>query len=72
MFNPLVTNASRSSEPPLAPPGEPADSGGAKQPSIPGIPYRPYSEKPALPELPYKPYADQPAHEAPYEPYKGI
>lgn len=71
-FNPLATTASRFSEPRLALPGEPADSDGAKQPPVPGTPYRPYSEKPALPELPYKPYGEEPAHEAPYEPYKGI
>ena len=71
MFNSLATGASKSYEPRLAHPGQPADSDGAKQPT-PGTPYTPYSEKPALPELPYKPYAEQPAYEAPYEPYKGI
>ena len=72
MFNPSATNASKSSEPRRAHPGEAADSDGAKEPPVPGTPYRPYSEKPALPEPPYKPYTEQPAHEAPYEPYKGI
>ena len=72
MFNPLATEASKSSEPRLAHPGEPADFDAGKQPPLPGIPYRPYSEKPALPEPPYRPYAEPLAHEAPYEPYKGI
>lgn len=72
MFDPLSTEASKSSEPRLVHPGEPAESDGGKQAPLPGIPYRPYSEKPAVPELPYKPYAELPADEAPYEPYKGI
>jgi hypothetical protein len=70
MFNSLATDASKS-EPRLAH-SERADSDGPKQPPLPGTPYAPYSEKPAVPELPYKPYAEKPAHEAPYEPYKGI
>jgi hypothetical protein len=71
MFS-LATDRRKSDEPRLAHPGQPADSDGAKQPPLPGTPYTPYSEKPAMPELPYKPYAEKPAHEAPYEPYKGI
>lgn len=72
MFNPLAINASESSERPVAQPGQPADSDGAKQPPYPGTPYRPYSDKPAVPDLPYKPYAEKPGDEAPYEPYRGI
>jgi hypothetical protein len=72
MFNPLPTNGNRSPEPPLAHPGAPPDSGGAKQPALPGTPYKPYPEKPGLPEPPYKPYAERPLDESPYEPYKGM
>lgn len=72
MFNQLATNANKSPESPLTLPGAPPDSERAKQPPLPGIPYKPYSEKPALPEPPYKPYVEKPAHEPLYEPYKGI
>ena len=72
MFNQLVTNANKFSEPPLTHPVAPSDSELTKRPPLPRTPYKPYSEKPALPELPYKPYAEKPADEAPYEPYKGI
>ena len=71
MFNSLATDASKSCESRMTNSWRAADSDGAKQPT-PGTPYAPYSEKPPLPELPYKPYAEKPAHEAPYEPYKGI
>ena len=71
MFNPLATNARKSSEPRLAHHVEPTNPDGAKPP-VPGTPYRPYSEERVLPELPYKPYAETPADEATYEPYKDI
>jgi hypothetical protein len=58
MINPIATNGPKYLEPLLAHSGAPADSDGAKQPPLSGTPYTPYSEKPA--------------HEAPYEPYKGI
>ena len=70
MFNSFATNARKSSEPRLAYRGQAADSDDDKQPL--GIPDTTYSEKPALPELSYKPYPEKPAHEAPYEPYKGM
>jgi hypothetical protein len=60
MFNPLATNANKSTEPPPTHAGSPPDSERAKQPPLPEPPYKPYSEKkPAL-------------YDSPYEPYKGI
>jgi len=72
MFNQLVTNRHKSPESPIAHRGPPSDSESARQPPMPGTPYKPYSETPALSELPYKPYAEKPVDEPPYEPYKGI
>ena len=73
MFNPLATNENKSPEPLLAHHGAPPEPEGVKQPTLPGTPYKPYSEKPAVPEPPYVPYDEKPGpHEPPYEPYKGI
>ncbi len=73
MFNPMATKGNKLPEPLPAQPSAPPDSEGAKQPPLPGTPYKPYSEKPAAPESLYAPYAEKPAlHEPPYEPYKGI
>lgn len=72
ILNQLATNANKSSEPPPTHAGAPSDSERAKQPPLPGPPYKPYAEKPALPEPPYKPYAEKPALPEPYEPYKGM
>jgi hypothetical protein len=61
VFNPLPTNGNKSPKPPLAHPGALPDPEGVKQPTLPGTPYEPYSEKPAMPEPPYVPYAEKPA-----------
>ncbi len=73
MFNPCAANGNKVPDPLLAQPGAPPDSEGVKQPTLPGTPYKPYSEKPAVPETPYKPYSVKAAiPEPPYEPYKGM
>lgn len=55
MFNSLATNGNKSPEPLRAHPGAPPDPKGVKQPTLPGTPYKPYSEKPGVPEPPYVP-----------------
>jgi hypothetical protein len=67
------SDATNSTEPPVAYPGAAPDSERAKQPPLPEAPYKPYDQKPAPPEAPYEPYTKKPAPpEARYEPYKDI